>query len=172
MMETERLILMPLTYSQLLKYIRNDSSLDEELNLNQTSRTISVDLKEALEQTILPSVADTTKNYLYSTLWAAISKEEKKIVGDLCFVGEPNANGEIEIGYGTYEEYRRKGFMTEAVGGMIRWAEKQLEVRSIFAATEKGNIASHTVLEKNNFSKFGQTEKMIYWRLMIPKARV
>ena len=65
MVETKRLILKPLTYKQLVKYSKNDNSLEEELNLNKTSRTISSELKEALEKTILPNVADETKNYLY-----------------------------------------------------------------------------------------------------------
>ena len=98
MIETERIILRPLTYDQLVKYIKCDNSLEEELNLNETSRTISPELKEAFEQTILPNVADKTKDYLYSTLWTAISKDANKMVGDLCIVGEPNADGEIEIG--------------------------------------------------------------------------
>ena len=34
MIETERLILKPLTYEQLKKYIRLDNSLETELNLN------------------------------------------------------------------------------------------------------------------------------------------
>ena len=73
MIETERLILKPLTYDQLVKYTKCDHSLEEELHLNETARTISPELKEAFEQTILPNVADTTKDYLYSTLWTAIS---------------------------------------------------------------------------------------------------
>lgn len=102
MIETKRLILKPLTYEQLIKYIKCDNSLEAELNLNKTSRTISPELNDAFEQTILPNVADKNKDYLYSTLWTAISKAENKMVGDLCIVGEPNAEGEIEIGYGTY----------------------------------------------------------------------
>ena len=99
MIETERLILKPLTYLQLLNYVKSDNSLERELNLSDSSRTISPELKEALEQTILPNVTDTTKNYLYSTLWTIISKTENKMVDDLCFIGEPNDFGEIEIGY-------------------------------------------------------------------------
>jgi [ribosomal protein S5]-alanine N-acetyltransferase len=120
MVESERIILIPLTYSQLEKYIRNDNSLEEELNLNPTSRTISPELKEALENTILPNVADINKNYLYSTLWTIISKPDNKMVGDICIIGEPNTYGEIEIGYGTYEEFQGKGFMTEAVGCILK----------------------------------------------------
>jgi len=167
MIETERFIIQPLTYEQLVKYICNDNSLETELHLNPTSRSISPDLKEALEQTILPAVADSTKNYMFSTLWTIISNSENKMVGDLCFVGEPNADGEIEIGYGTYEEFQGKGFMTEAVGGLIAWAKEQADVKAIIASTDKSNMASSKVLEKNNFIKTAETETMFNWRLLV-----
>lgn len=165
MIETEQLILKPLTYEQLLKYIKCDNSLESELHLNATSRTISPELKEAFEQTILPSVADKTKNYLFSTLWTAISKRDNKMVGDLCIIGEPNSEGEIEIGYGTYDEFQNRGFMTEIVSGIIQWAKIQPNVKSIIASTDKSNIASHKVLEKNGFIKIGETETLLNWKL-------
>lgn len=162
--ETERLIIRPLTYEQLAKYIRNDNSLELELVLNPTSRLISDELKEALEQTILPNVADISKNYLFSTLWTIILKSDNKMVGDLCFIGEPCAEGEIEIGYGIYDEFRNKGYMAEAVNGMIQWASKQQNVKAIIASTEKNNIASFAVLKKNNFIKINETEELFMWK--------
>jgi ribosomal-protein-alanine N-acetyltransferase len=165
MIETERLILRPLTYEQLIKYTKCDNSLEEELNLNESSRTISPELKEAFEQTILPNVADKSKNYLYSTLWTAISKTENKMVGDLCIYGEPNTDGEIEIGYGTYEEFQHKGFMTEIVRGIVEWVKSQPKIKSILASTDKINIASYKVLEKNRFVKIGETEMLFNWKL-------
>jgi [ribosomal protein S5]-alanine N-acetyltransferase len=169
MIETERLILKPLTYDQLIKYVKADNSLEAELNLNETSRLISPELKEALEQTILPNVADSNKNYLFSTIWTIILKEQNRMVGDLCFIGEPNEDGEIEIGYGTYEEFRGNGFMTEAVKGAIHWARNQPKVKSIFASTDKRNVASFLVLQKNNFIKVGETETLFNWRLKFSK---
>ena len=166
MIETEHLIIIPLTHSQLIKYANLDGSLEAELNLDRSSRTISAELKEALEQTILPNVADVTKNYLFSTLWTVILKTENQMVGDLCFCGEPNSNGEIEIGYGTYVEFRKRGFMKEAVRRMIQWAEKQPNVKSVIASTDKSNIASSSVLEKNNFIKVGETDTMFNWCLI------
>ena len=167
MIETERLILKPLTYEQLIKYTKCDNSLEKELNLNETSRTISPELKEAFEQTILPNVADKTKNYLYSTLWTAILKTENKMIGDLCIIGEPNADGEIEIGYGTYEEFQNKGLMTEIVRGIIEWVKSQPKVKSIIASTDKTNKASFRVLEKNGFVKNGETETLLNWKLQM-----
>lgn len=167
MINTERLTIKPLTYNQLLKYIENNYSLEAELGLSETIRTISPELKYALEQTILLHVADASKNYLYSTLWTVISKAENKMVGDLCFIGEPNSHGEIEIGYGTYDQFQRKGFMTEAVGGMIEWAKQQPDVKAITASTDKTNVASYTVLEKNNFEKNGESDELFHWRLQL-----
>lgn len=165
MIETERLILRPLTYEQLIKYAKCDNSLELELKLNTTSRTISTELQEALEETIIPNVEDKSKDYLYSTIWTAILKTENKMIGDLCFYGEPNAEGEIEIGYGTYEEFQNKGFMSEMVTGIVDWARTQGKVKSIIASTERTNEASFRVLEKNNFLKIGETESLLNWKL-------
>lgn len=165
MIETQRLIIKPLAYEQLIKYIRCDGSLEEELNVNPTSRTISEELKEALEQIIVPNVADTSKNYLYSTLWTAISKRDNKMIGDLCIVGEPNEKGEIEIGYGTYDEFQGNGYMTEMVAGIIGWAKTQKAVKAIIASTNKDNQPSFKVLQKNNFIKVSETESEFQWRL-------
>ncbi len=165
MLETNKLLIKPLTYAQLLKYARNDNSIEEEFNIKASSCTISPELQNALEHTILPNVSDPTKNYLYNTLWTIISKSENQIVGDLCIVGEPNTEGEIEIGYGTYEEYRGKGYMSEAVGAMIEWAKCEPDVLSIVAATDKNNIASYRILEKHNFIKSDETESLFHWRL-------
>lgn len=170
MIETERLLLQPLTYEQLVKYAKCDNSLETELGLKESSRTISVELAEALAQVILPNVADTNKNYLYSTIWTAISKAENEMVGDLCIYGEMNADGEIEIGYGTYDEFQKKGFMTEIVKGIIDWVSTQVSVKSIIASTDKSNVASFTVLEKNNFVKIGETETLFNWKLAMSEA--
>jgi ribosomal-protein-alanine N-acetyltransferase len=165
MLETERLFIKPLVYGQLIKYIKCDNSLEKELNLIPGSRSLSPELQEALEQTILPNVADASKNYLYSTLWTAISKADQKMVGDLCIIGEPNAEGEIEIGYGTYDEFQNKGYMSELVCGIIEWAKTQKQVKSIIATTDKDNLASWKVLLKNGFVQVGESELQINWKL-------
>ncbi|HMJ70382.1 MAG TPA: GNAT family N-acetyltransferase [Cyclobacteriaceae bacterium] len=167
MIETERFLLKPLTYELLVKYVAVDNSLERELNVRDSLRTISPELKEALEQTIMPNVADKSKNYLYSTLWTAILKAEQIMVGDLCIVGEPNEEGQIEIGYGIYEEFRGKGYMTEIVSGIVTWAKDQEKVKSIFASTDKGNIASSTVLIKNNFIKVSESDTSLSWLLKL-----
>ena len=59
--------------------------------------------------------------------------------------------------------------MTEAVGGMIKWATTQPKIFSIIASTEKNNIASYTILQKNHFLKVSESETMFHWKLVIKK---
>jgi [ribosomal protein S5]-alanine N-acetyltransferase len=167
MIETERLILHPLTYEQLLKYSNLDNSLEEELNLEKSPRSISPELREALDYGIIPNVADEQQNYLFSTLWTIILKENNKMVGDVCFKGEPNIDGEIEISYGIHFEFRRKGYMTEAVGEMLKWAKMQPEVLKVLASTETNNISSQRVLRNNGFSNIRDSDSIIYWEIRV-----
>jgi ribosomal-protein-alanine N-acetyltransferase len=166
MIETQRLLIKPLTYEQLIKYINCDDTLYADLHLNNTERSISAELKEALEQTIVPNVANASKNYLFNSLWTIITKAENKMVGDICFVGEPDENGKVEIGYGTYEAFQGKGFMKEAVGSIVKWAFEQPNVKIVAASTNKDNVASYSVLEKNGFVKIGETEELFNWQII------
>jgi [ribosomal protein S5]-alanine N-acetyltransferase len=163
MIETTRLRLAPLKYDQLLQYIQNDGSLEVTLQLNPTVRTMSPELKEALTATILPNVADPNNNYLYATLWSIILKSENKMVGDVCFIGPPDEQGEIEIGYGTYDAFQKNGYMTESVGGMIEWAKTRPDIKAIIASTDQANVASWAVLERNGFVKYGATDGLFHW---------
>ena len=167
MIETERLILRPLNHRQLEKYIKLDNSLELELNVYPAKREISADLLEALEYSIMPNVANPMQNHLFYTLWTMIWKEKNCLVGDLCFVGEPNELGEVEIGYGTYEEFRNMGFMSEAVSGIINWFKPH--VNAVIASTEKNNPASAKVLQNNDFITYNSDEQLDYWRMDIAR---
>jgi RimJ/RimL family protein N-acetyltransferase len=55
--------------------------------------------------------------------------------------------------------------MTEIVRGIIEWVKSQPKIKSIIASTDKTNIASFKVLEKNGFVKVGETETLLNWKL-------
>jgi len=167
MISSQRLILKPLSKKQLVEYIHNNGALERDLKLNQTKKYFSPALSTALIGSILPNMVSYGKNHLFSTLWVIILKKESKIIGDLCFVGKPDETGEIELGYNTYEDFRNKGYMTEAITCIIEWASRQDHVRSIFAQTAKNNTASNAILKKNNFKKVAEDDTLINWRLQI-----
>ncbi len=163
-LETQHLKLLPLSLSQLQKYLQNNGSLETELGVYLAERTISDELKEALEKTIIPGVADPERNYLFSTLWIIIYKRDNRLAGDLCFYGEPDAEGIVEIGYGTFEPFRNRGIMTEAVAAMIEWVASIPGLSAVRASTEAENTASWSVLIKNGFSKSGESDSLIHWK--------
>jgi RimJ/RimL family protein N-acetyltransferase len=156
-------MLKPLTWQELQCYAQNDGSLEELLGLLPGKRQISPELKEALEETILPGVKAAGENYFFSTLWSVLLKNERQMAGDLCFMGPPDEHGQIEVGYGTYEAFRGRGLMTEALGGLLRWAALQPGVRAVTAKTDPANTASQEVLSKNGFQKTVESEGFIHW---------
>ncbi|ANE53355.1 hypothetical protein SY85_06735 [Flavisolibacter tropicus] len=165
MLETDRLRIVPLTHNQLINYLQADGSLEEELEVEPLKRKISLELIEAFEKVILPAVGNPTCNYLFSTLWTVIDKERKAMVGDICFKGDANPDGEVEIGYGTYPQFQKQGYMTEAVGTLCQWAFDQTRVACVLANTHSTNIASQRILLKNGFKPFFETPNKVYWRL-------
>lgn len=168
-LETERLLIFPLNYDQLVSYLKPGTALEEGLELEPVGRSVSTELAEAMRESILPAVADIAKNYLFSTLWTMVSKKDNQMVGDLCFKGEPGDSGEIEIGYGTYNEFQGKGYMTEAIGGMLNWAFLQAGVKAVIAETELSNFASHKTLQNNSFVKYKGVGEMLWWKLEKPR---
>lgn len=167
--ETERLLLIPLSYRQLLKYLRNNYSLEKELGLSEIPRIVSSDLAEALHFGILPAVAKADASQLvYYTLWTIIHQQQQSMVGDCCFKGPPNEKGEIEIGYGINPAFTKQGFMTEAVRGIILWAWTQPEVQMIRAETKEDNVPSQKILMKIGFSFCRRVGDMLWWQLKKP----
>jgi len=165
MTETQRIILLPLNYQQLTKYMLCDGSLETELGICRSQDPIPPELNEALQESILQSVATTGPKYKFYTLWTIIDRQMNRMVGDLCLMGEPDSHGEITLGYGTYSGQQGKGYMTEAVGIFIRWAFEQEGVKTILAETMDTNIASWRVLEKNGFYKEDDEGSIWLWRL-------
>src|SRR5258706_9528132 len=122
MLETERLKIIPLSYEQVEKFVKLNNELETELGLRNSGRIISDNLKHAIEKYTLKWLSGQPENHLYCTMWIVVDKTENIIVGDLSFKGAPNSFGSIEIGYGTQPRHQNKGYMTEAVCGIITWA--------------------------------------------------
>jgi len=163
--ETQRLLIKPLSKQELSNYVLSDFSLEDSLKLVHQARIVNDRVKNAIELKILPKLTGQIPHDWFVTFWTVIHKEQQVMVADVCFKGPPNANGEIEIGYGTYPDFERNGLMTEAVGRIIEWAFQQVNVTSILAETDPENSASHRVLEKNGVLVQGQKSDNISWRL-------
>ncbi|MBU3130122.1 GNAT family N-acetyltransferase [Clostridium tagluense] len=170
---TQRLKIIPLDIENYRLYIENSNEMEENLGLKITNKIWDENIKGAFQYRF-KKVSENKERYLWETLWIVICKEENCEIASLMIKGYPNEKGEVIIGYGTNETFQNKGYMTEAVEGLIKWIFTNPKALSIVADTEKTNIASHRVLEKNGFIKYkesvktsdeGEVEELVWWRL-------
>lgn len=153
MIQTARLHIAPLNYEQFKEYIENGCG----------SLTTKEDKKWVSENHLDKIGAG---NYLYVTFWIAINKEQE-VVGEVAFKGEANGFGEIEIGCYVMPQFRRKGYGTEIIDGMVGWATRQGEAKFVVAAVDYANVFSQKMLGKNNFSYWGNKADMnIYYKIL------
>lgn len=107
-------------------------------------------LKNAYGQ-MLEECRNHPSEWVWFTDWDILLRETGEVVGGAGFKGNPDSSGRVEIGYGISEQFRRNGYMTEALEGMCRWAFKQKNVKTILSEVEFGNDASVKTLLKNGF---------------------
>ena len=163
MITTSRLLLIPLDYIQEQNYLSDNGELERKLGLVFIPGKLPPELKKVIKGYILPLFIEEPSNYLFFTNWIVIQKSSQYIVADLAFKGKPDYRGVSEIGYGTYEHYRNMGFMTEAIEGLVNWAFAQGKLKVVTAETDKKNLASRRVLEKNGFEITGSFAGQLYW---------
>ena len=163
-LETERLILVPLSLENFKLYLEDRKKLEENLGVVVTGEKTASKKKKIFQEPYEKAKKDNA-NHLWYTHWQVILKEENRIVCGITFKDIPNDAGEVEIGYGTREGYKNKGYMTETVTRLVRWAFEQREVNSVLAETNKDNKASQKVLDKSGFRRFRTTEKSYWYRV-------
>ncbi|MCC6838275.1 MAG: GNAT family N-acetyltransferase [Bacteroidia bacterium] len=165
-LESERLIVMPLTLEQMKLYILPDPALELNLGLVPDNRIVPEKVKEVIQSIVLPQLSLLKEQYVFYTFWTIILKDEKKMVGDMMIKGLPDEQGAIEIGYGTYDKHQGKGYMTEAVGLLSDWALSHPSVKKVKAETRKENIASQKILKSNGFVIGAEDQAFIHWHLI------
>lgn len=114
----------------------------------------------------LKGVKNNPDYYMWYTVWIIALKEENKFIGSIMVKNYPNQNGEVIIGYSIESNFRRNGFMTEALKGITQWMFLNPEVKFILADTLKSNIPSHRVLQKIGMIKYMEDDECYWWRLV------
>lgn len=79
-----------------------------------------------------------------------------QVVGDCGWFGPPNADGEVEIGYGVAPSVRRRGVATLAVTELLAWVAAQGATR-VRAEVLPGNEPSLRLLSRLGFTPVERT---------------
>jgi len=87
-----------------------------------------------------------------------IHKGENKLIGSSGYKGNPNENGEVEIGYEIKSEYRNKGLATELVKVLVQNAFNFETVNTVQAHTLGEVNRSTKILSKSGFQMTNEIE--------------
>ncbi|WP_316803962.1 GNAT family N-acetyltransferase [Pedobacter nototheniae] len=114
-------------------------------------------LKYALKQ------FEADEHYLPWAARAIILPEENQMVGLVRFHSQPNpeylkeyANNAVELGYRIFEDYRKKGYATEAVIAVVNWAKATFGVLNFIASVSPDNEDSLKLISGLGFIKIGE----------------
>lgn len=158
--ETERLVLVPLEVEELRLWIGDMGALERKLDCIYKAEPMEGMFREIVKGQLKETVRDP-EHYYWHSFWFLIRKSDRVVVGSADFKDKPDGNGEVEIGYGLGEEYEHNGYMTEAVEAMCRWALDRPDVSGVIAETEADGAASQKLLERCGFVRYKAGET--YW---------
>lgn len=82
-------------------------------------------------------------------------KSEKKVIGGLGLSSIDKVQGVATVGYWLNTKYHQKGYGSEALGAVLKFAFNELKLRRIEAGVFAGNPSSGKLLEKFGAKKEG-----------------
>ena len=87
--------------------------------------------------------------------WGIEWKENHRIIGTIGFMWIQKDNASAEAGYSLNRQFWNKGIMTEALGGLIDYGFRVMNLNRIEAQHETENPASGAVMRKCGMAKEG-----------------
>lgn len=109
---------------------------------------------ELYDEAALRHTLDVVESAGGESAWALYYMVDRAVgvaIGVCGFKGPPDADGVVEIGYSVVPAFRRKGYATEAVSGLVTRAFAEPLVSRVVAQTFTSLAASVGVLEKLGF---------------------
>jgi len=157
---TDRTILFPIDI-EIINAISTDTfNRFSEYNINE--EWLDNDLKEALP--VFKKLLEENGNDGFN-LWLIVEKENNLIIGSAGYIGKPDNEGNVEIGFGIIPSKRGKGFCNEAVKALLKWGLSHNDVNGIIARCDKYNIASRKTIIKLGFEYQSEKDDLLIWML-------
>jgi RimJ/RimL family protein N-acetyltransferase len=160
--ETKRLQLIPFTL-ELKKAALNDRTrLVEMLGVNVPEHWPGSDMAEAL-----PFFIEKMENSPSEPAWdwIAIHSGDHTVIGGIGFMGAPDKDWVVEVGYDIVPEYRKQGYATEMARALITWTFQETVIKVVTASCRDDNIGSIKVLENVGMQRLEPDENMLKWEL-------
>lgn len=154
---TPRLILRKITIDDipsLLRYANNRKIADRIVNIPYPYE----------EPTAVFRISYVHQGYKQKTrfVFSIVSKENQSLIGEISLHLNSKRDG-AEIGYWIGEAFWNQGLMKEAIAAVTQFGFQKLHLITISASCDADNIASHKVLEHNNFKPASSNGKTLVY---------
>lgn len=160
-LKTPRMLLVPLSWKELELLLDEPIKFSSATGMMYHGERIEGAIRRVYADALRVLRRDSSLKEFYQ-VWVLLLPSTSTIIGSILIKGLPDEHDLVEIGYGLHSDYFGKGLMTEAVEVFCRHIRTIRGVKGIIAETNKTNIASQRVLEKNRFYVERKT-KTAYW---------
>lgn len=142
---TERLLLRRLSEADAhdLLMLRSNEQVNQFLD-----RPACIDLEAAQSFIAKIEKGIINKESLY---WVITLKGNDKLIGTICLWNFEADKMQAEVGFELFPGFQGKGIMREALSGVLDFGFKELQLKTITALTNPGNLPSIKLLEKAGF---------------------
>ena len=156
---TDRMALLPLPAQAAAALPEDRQGASRILDATLPSEWPAADLLD-----VLPLQAAALPSDERFGVWVMIERASRSVVGDIGFMGPPDEDGFVEVGYSVIPARRRDGYATEAARAILAWALDQPGVKAVVAGCDRDNEASVRTLERVGFRRTGEAKGRIRWR--------
>ncbi|MDT3404679.1 GNAT family N-acetyltransferase [Mucilaginibacter terrae] len=166
--QSQRLILIPLTNDQLKLSAQNRYEFEQSIGLNPSAMLINDEFKaemnEAMQNFWLPNTQSYPDLYLWYTNWQVVLKASNTIIGGIAFGGYPDDYGQTSIGYMIDQNLWGNDYATEALKAALNWGFTFSILKAVNADTPVSNTASQRVLLKAGFKQTHTDDGLLYYK--------
>ncbi len=112
-------------------------------------------------QTCLPEAREFCRYMLHRyrndepSSWGIVDKQTGRMIGTIGYMAYSEENCSVEVGYSLARSCWNRGYMTEALGGVIEHTFDVMHINRIEAQHELDNPASGRVMEKCGMKREG-----------------
>lgn len=149
-MESDRLTLYPMSKEELLEALREGQNLLPESVLSPV-------IRRAIRGKISNMKKVPKELHSWFTYWC-IAKKEGDAMGMIGAKGLPGEDGVVELGYAMAREYRRMGYMTEALMSFLDWLYECPFCAGAKLRILPANLPSLKTAESCGFFQVGQED--------------
>jgi len=158
-LHTERMILVAATPDHLRAEIESPlklgSLLDADVPADWPPGEYDPHAREFFLDRMVRSGAPAAGWYVWYAVRRASAGVRASLLGAGGFLGPPNAEGEVEIGYSMSRAWMGQGYTREMVRGLASRALSDPRVTRILAHTSEENSPSRSILEGTGFRVAG-----------------